>query len=240
MEKVKATSVKTPKARTLSLRKGIPAAALSPNTREKLIQAAKTLFAERGYDGTSVKEISKAARVNISLISYHFKGKEGLYCACLQAFGEARLERAQRILTAPTSLEEFRIRLHLFVEEILVAHLDNPEASRIVMRECDLQMPIAREIFQGTFFRVYETLVEFFNFGKNQGWIRNELDIQAVMSIFLGGVIHSVQKDWASELFYGRTLKDQKYREALISNSVSLCLDGCMSLASKSLVRSPK
>lgn len=240
MEKVKPHSEKQRSLPTSTLRTKPHPAALTQNTREKLIQAAKHLFAVCGYDGTSVKEIAKAARVNISLISYHFQGKEGLYCACLEAFGKAHLARAQRILTHPASLEEFRIRLHLFVEEIFVAHLDEPEVARIVMRECELQMPIAKEVFQSTFLKVYETLVEFFDYGKTQGWIRSELDIQAVMSVFLGGVLYSAHKDWASEHFYGRTLRDQHYRETLISNSVSLCLDGCIAPASKSLLRSPK
>ncbi|MBI2712701.1 MAG: TetR/AcrR family transcriptional regulator [Bdellovibrio sp.] len=199
-------------------------------TREKLIKAAKNLFAERGYDGTSVKEIAKAAKVNISLISYHFDGKEGLYCECLSTIGNTRVRRTERILTHPASVEEFRVRLHLFVEEIFIAHLEEPEVSKIILRECELQMPFTKEVFRATFLKIYQNLVEFFNYGKDQGWIRNEIDIEAAMGLFLGGIIHCAQKDWMNEMFFGRTMKDQKYREKLIANAVTLCLDGCMTL----------
>ena len=49
------------------------------DTRERLIRAAAQLFAEKGYEGASVKELAQEAGVNVSLVSYHFGGKDGLY-----------------------------------------------------------------------------------------------------------------------------------------------------------------
>jgi len=48
-------------------------------TRERILKAAERLFAERGYDATSVRAIVGKARVNQAAINYHFAGKEGLY-----------------------------------------------------------------------------------------------------------------------------------------------------------------
>ena len=47
-------------------------------TSERLIAAAERLFAERGYNGVSVRMIAAAAGVNWSLVGYYFRGKEGL------------------------------------------------------------------------------------------------------------------------------------------------------------------
>lgn len=47
------------------------------DTHDRLIQAAKTLFAEKGFDGTTVKDLAKAAQVNVSLVSYHLAAKKG-------------------------------------------------------------------------------------------------------------------------------------------------------------------
>ena len=49
------------------------------NTKDKIKKVAAKLFAELGYDGTTTRDICKAANINISLISYHFGGKEKLY-----------------------------------------------------------------------------------------------------------------------------------------------------------------
>jgi len=48
-------------------------------TRELILKAAERLFAERGYEGTSVRAIVAKARVNQAAINYHFAGKDGLY-----------------------------------------------------------------------------------------------------------------------------------------------------------------
>jgi AcrR family transcriptional regulator len=48
------------------------------SSREKLVLSAERLFAQRGYDGVSVRDIANGAQVNSALVGYYFKGKEGL------------------------------------------------------------------------------------------------------------------------------------------------------------------
>ncbi|GAC1449582.1 MAG: hypothetical protein PVSMB11_10920 [Desulfuromonadaceae bacterium] len=47
--------------------------------RAALIKIATPLFAEKGFNGVSVRKIAALAGVNLSMISYYFGGKEGLY-----------------------------------------------------------------------------------------------------------------------------------------------------------------
>jgi len=54
-------------------------------TRERILSAAERLFAERGYDGTSIRAIVAKARVNQAAVNYHFDGKDGLYREVLRA-----------------------------------------------------------------------------------------------------------------------------------------------------------
>ncbi len=54
-------------------------------TRDRILKAAERLFAERGYDATSIRAIVARARVNQAAINYHFDGKEGLYREVLRA-----------------------------------------------------------------------------------------------------------------------------------------------------------
>ena len=53
------------------------------DTRERLLSAAMRLFAEKGFDKATVRGICAAAGVNVALVNYHFKSKEGLYEACI-------------------------------------------------------------------------------------------------------------------------------------------------------------
>jgi len=51
--------------------------------REQLIDVARTLFAERGYDATSIEEIAASAQVSKPVVYEHFGGKEGLYAVII-------------------------------------------------------------------------------------------------------------------------------------------------------------
>ena len=61
-------------------------------TRERILKAAERLFADRGYDGTSIRAIVSNARVNQAAINYHFEGKDGLYREVLRAAFRAMTE----------------------------------------------------------------------------------------------------------------------------------------------------
>src|SRR3954447_15738823 len=47
--------------------------------REQLVLVGRTLFAEKGFDGTSMEEIAARAKVSKPIVYEHFGGKEGLY-----------------------------------------------------------------------------------------------------------------------------------------------------------------
>ena len=88
-------------------------------TRERIVKAAERLFAERGYDGTSIRTIVAKARVNQAAINYHFDGKDGLYRevlrAAFHALTENQLAHAQelRAMSREEALSDFvRRQLH--------------------------------------------------------------------------------------------------------------------------------
>ena len=61
-------------------------------TREKLLSAALDVFGRYGFDGTSTRQLSEAAGVNLQAIPYYFGGKEGLYVATAE-YLVARIDR---------------------------------------------------------------------------------------------------------------------------------------------------
>lgn len=54
------------------------------DSKTRLLEVALKLFATKGFDGVSTREIGKKAQVNISAIKYYFGGKEELYVAVLE------------------------------------------------------------------------------------------------------------------------------------------------------------
>jgi AcrR family transcriptional regulator len=77
------------------------------------MKAAERLFAERGYEATSIRAIVAKARVNQAAINYHFDGKDGLYREVLRtafrALTEQQLEHADEMkaMSREAALAEF-------------------------------------------------------------------------------------------------------------------------------------
>jgi AcrR family transcriptional regulator len=53
---------------------------------QKLLKASEILFAEKGFEGTSVDEIAKKAKINKAMIYYYFSSKEGLFVHLVQKY----------------------------------------------------------------------------------------------------------------------------------------------------------
>ncbi len=54
-------------------------------TKNKIIEVARIMFAEQGFEGTSIREIAKTAEVNVASINYHFSNKEKLFAEIIHA-----------------------------------------------------------------------------------------------------------------------------------------------------------
>src|SRR5574344_1039362 len=68
-------------------------------TKRKIMNAATMLFAGKGFESTTTREICTAADVNLSMISYYFKTKEGLYACIIDSvlnFGLKYMEKEIR------------------------------------------------------------------------------------------------------------------------------------------------
>jgi len=82
-------------------------------TRERILKAAERLFAERGYDGASIRAIVAKARVNQAAINYHFDGKDGLYREVLRGAFRALTEqqlghaREMKVMSREEAVAEF-------------------------------------------------------------------------------------------------------------------------------------
>lgn len=81
---------------------------LEPNARQRLLETATELFAEKGYAGTSVREIVDRAGVSKPVLYYYFKSKEGLFYAILEWAADVQQTILNEIFaTSGTLLDRF-------------------------------------------------------------------------------------------------------------------------------------
>ncbi len=68
------------------------------NSKQKILNSATKLFANKGFDAVSVREICKEANVNLCMISYYFGGKKELYNAIIDDLIEKQTQYANTFL----------------------------------------------------------------------------------------------------------------------------------------------
>ena len=99
--------------------------------REQLLDVGRSLFAERGYDGTAVEEIAARAGVSKPVVYEHFGGKEGLYAVVVDREVQRLMDDFAGALSADTPrelLEQACLVLLTYVEE-------SGDGFRILVRE---------------------------------------------------------------------------------------------------------
>jgi AcrR family transcriptional regulator len=93
-------------------------------TRQRLIESAARLFAERGFAKVTVREICKAARANVAAVNYHFGGKTGLYDEIVQSAIRTMHGTTQEIQKAGEGQpadEQLRIFVRIFLTRVVQA-----------------------------------------------------------------------------------------------------------------------
>lgn len=196
------------------------------SSKRLLVAAAKKLFALKGFESTTVRELAEEAGVNPALINYHFETKEGLYRTVIAQFGKEKLAAAQRLLQGPNNLEEFRVRLQMFMEELFQSHLLEPDLTKVVHRECDMASPLTSDIFRNTFMKVFETLVEFIKASQKKGILKKDLDPLITTHIFFSSMMHILKTDEMSRTYFNQTIRDETYRQKLTDHILRLFLEG--------------
>ena len=93
-------------------------------TKDKLMDAAEKLFARRGFHGTSLRDITAEAGVDLALVNYHFGGKKQLLIAVVERRGQVlNQERLRRLvevrLSAAPSAPSTEAVVAAFLDPIL-------------------------------------------------------------------------------------------------------------------------
>lgn len=114
-------------------------------TKQKVTQAASSLFFQKGFDGTSVRDIAYKADVNVSLISYYFKSKQGLLEHAVIHYYESYLEMMEENIIAYEKKEALDSLKHL-IYKMIEFRLEQFQFSAFIHRELLLDSTFVREM----------------------------------------------------------------------------------------------
>ncbi|MGJ5643390.1 TetR/AcrR family transcriptional regulator [Formosa sp. S-31] len=166
----------------------------------KILKTAEELFAEHGFDGTSVRLIAKAAGINIAMISYYFGSKEKL----LEALLVYRLKyfrlQAEAIINTQSNYFE---KLDAFIDLLIKRIHKNRRTYKIVNFEySNGTRTIDFETYENYKKKNYQILEHFVLQGQKDGAFKTDVNIQLIIPSILGPYFHF----YFNKLFYKNLL----------------------------------
>lgn len=150
------------------------------DSRARLLEAAATEFAARGFDGAKVDRIAARARVNKAMLYYHFTNKAALYREILRdVFGAV----ADAVETVPARGGSAKAQIHAFIRAVATNAVARPHFPPIWLREIaeggrHLEAPVVAEMN-----RVLRTLVTILESGRRGGQFRRMHPLVVQMGI---------------------------------------------------------
>ncbi|MFI4852628.1 MAG: TetR/AcrR family transcriptional regulator [Gimesia chilikensis] len=109
----------------------------SANTRQRLLEVGGQIFAEKGFDRTTSKEITEQAGTNSAAVNYYFEGIEGLYAAVLEEASNMLIKSAD-MEAAVAEQQDAKAKLKTFLS-MFINVLTSPASSswrlRVLIRE---------------------------------------------------------------------------------------------------------
>lgn len=196
-------------------------------TRARLLDAAKTLFAQRGLHGVAVSEIAKRARVSVGMINHHFGGKDELYRACLDELAEIRLAALDRFLAPPASRDEMMLRLELLIADLFEVHFRHPEVVAILLRDVNAAEQWGPDLEK----KLYEftpRFARFFAQAQRLGMLRPEIDPVTLATVIYTSLTYLMQADSHRSRVSGKSLRDDKTRTRYVQQLLDIVLRGAL------------
>lgn len=182
------------------------------DTKTQILDTALNLFAEQGFEATSLRAITACASVNLAAVHYHFGSKEGLLSAVVdRGFGPINHERLTRLDAARAEAGEDPIELRTLLETFIAPALrvaDDPEGGAFLHLVGRLHSDLGKEYVRELLVTQFEELKRRFmpEFARSLP----ELDLETLiwrMHFVVGAMAHTMiggeNVRWASDGRFG-------------------------------------
>lgn len=185
----------------------------SPDTRQRALQTAHALFAERGYRGTSLRDIARRIGIKAPSLLHHFPSKAQLYLAVLDRIFEGLEEAAGSLLMGREKHQE---RARRAIAGAIDYMARQPDAMRIIWREMTEENGPGRQLLKRRLPPVFAMGVNFIFQGQRAGEFRKEVDpfhfMMSLNSLTLGYFTTAamVRRLWNQNLLEPKVIERRK------------------------------
>lgn len=154
----------------------------------KILEVAEVLFSEKGFDGTSIRDISKEAKINIAMVSYYFGSKERLLeDLIIHRTSDLKLQLDHLILENLEPIEKVNKLIELYINRVnsnrglyRILHFEFTSKKRNINHET------FSELKKGNLKSLETIIIE----GQNKGVFRKDIVIPLITPTILGTFFH--------------------------------------------------
>ena len=181
----------------------------------QIMETAETLFAEKGFNGTSVRDIADKAQVNLAMISYYFGSKDKLLEALFSYRGEHIKLKLESMIgdKSFSSFEKMDLLIDHYLEKIMIQQC----FSRIMIREQVMNHTgtTAQLIIQMKK-RNQELISKLIHQGQKQGEFKKNIDIPLMMATLVGTASHLIAtQHYYREINNLQSMNDEDFQKHL-------------------------
>lgn len=194
------------------------------DTKSQIIEIARKLFAEHGFDGVSVRTICGQVGCNVSAISYYFGSKEELFQATVVAGAQARIKSAETILTDPENTDDFKAKLKIFILQFFNSSCENSCTIRIISR--DMKIIAENENVHAYFRRIPETVASFFKVAQERNIIRKDFNPQYLVDFVIAPYFMHVLFSEVNQANKAFDINDAEARQQMVEQHIELICKG--------------
>ena len=184
------------------------------DTRDRVLQVAQTLFAERGYRGTSLRDIAKRIGIKAPSLLHHFPSKQQLYVAVLDAMFESIEDSANAIAWAR---EDRQAQMRQAITDAIDFMVARPDFVRLLWMEMADESGVGRQVLKRRLPPLFSTAVNFIFRGQREGQFRPEVEpnhfMWSLQSITIGffNTAAMLKRLWGVNLLEPETIERRKH-----------------------------
>jgi AcrR family transcriptional regulator len=157
----------------------------------QIMETAEILFAEKGFNGTSVRDIAEKAHVNLAMISYYFGSKDKLLESLFDYRGEHVKLKLESMVEDKT-LNSFE-KLDLLIDHYIEKIMNQQCFSRIMLREQVVNHTgITAELITQMKKRNQQIISKLIHQGQKKGEFKRNIDIPLMMATLVGTAGHII------------------------------------------------
>lgn len=183
------------------------------DVKDRILGVARTLFVEKGYKGTSIRDIASASETNVAMVNYYFRSKRDLFEII---FSESFDILTQRVFSILNSDIPFFELIEEWINSYYDTFIEYPQIPRFILNEINHERKAIAEKMIGSYARTaYIKIEQRIKEEVERGNIRDVPAIDLMLNIISLCVFPFVFKELATQV---ADKTSAEYKEVLMNH----------------------